>query len=224
MFGATPDSANFWFDLSNVVLLLGAVAVAAGTYGVIKMGSAKERFSDERISSNELETKRAIAESDVAKAAAAEANEKAESEKLERTKLEAKVAPRRLSPDQKVELAKAWAPLSGKSVLLESYSLDVDSALLGQQLIEVLAAAKAAPISNLASSMPMGGFLIGIHITGRDKKAAIELAVSLHNIGDLDVIVDDGARGPPGGMMMGMSSGAEGTAEFRILIGPKPLK
>ncbi len=111
MFGNTPESANFWFDISNVVLFAGAVAVAVGTYGVIKTGAAKENFANERISSNELETKRAIAESDKAKAAAAdanarasEANQKAEEERLARVKIEQRLAPRVLTPQQIADL------------------------------------------------------------------------------------------------------------------------
>lgn len=69
MFDVSPDGANLWFDISNFVLLAGAVLVAFGTYGTIKFAGIKERFSDERIATNEKETKRAVAESDKANAA-----------------------------------------------------------------------------------------------------------------------------------------------------------
>jgi hypothetical protein len=76
MFDVTPEGANFWFDAFNVILFIGAFAVAVGTYGSIRMGSAKEKFADERIVANEAETKRAIADSDIAKAGTAKAGER----------------------------------------------------------------------------------------------------------------------------------------------------
>lgn len=69
MFDVSAEGANFWFDISNLVLLVGAVLVAVGTYGAIKFSGIKEKFADERISANETETKRAVAESDKANAA-----------------------------------------------------------------------------------------------------------------------------------------------------------
>lgn len=100
MFDVSLPWASFWYDVSNVVLFIGAFAVAAGTYGSIKMGSVKERFSDERISANEAETKRAVADSDIAKKSAVEANLFLEREKIARLKLEVRVGPRTLSLGQ----------------------------------------------------------------------------------------------------------------------------
>jgi hypothetical protein len=68
MFDVSLPWAEFWYDAFNVLLFLGAFAVAVGTYGSIRMGYVKERFSDERMSANEKETKRAVAESDKANA------------------------------------------------------------------------------------------------------------------------------------------------------------
>lgn len=52
-FEINNESANTWFDVSNIALLIGALFVVAGTYGVFKFGSIKEKYADERISSNE---------------------------------------------------------------------------------------------------------------------------------------------------------------------------
>jgi hypothetical protein len=76
MFDVSPEAANLWFDISNLVLLAGAVFVAMGTYGTIKFASMKEKFSDDRIVANEAETKRATADSDLAKEGTAKANER----------------------------------------------------------------------------------------------------------------------------------------------------
>lgn len=76
MFDVSLPWAEFWYDTFNVLLFIGAFAVAVGTYGSIKMGSVKERFGDERISANEKETKRAVADSDAAKEGTAKAGER----------------------------------------------------------------------------------------------------------------------------------------------------
>jgi hypothetical protein len=76
MFDVSLPWANFWYDAFNVLLFVGAFAVAVGTYGSIKMSAVKEKFADERIIANEAETKRAIADSDGAKEGAARANER----------------------------------------------------------------------------------------------------------------------------------------------------
>ena len=70
MFDVTLGQASAWFDVFNVVLVCGAIAVAVGTYGAIIMGQIKERFGDERIGANEAAT--AVANKD-----AAYANERA---------------------------------------------------------------------------------------------------------------------------------------------------
>jgi hypothetical protein len=73
MWDISSSLADFLFDLSNVVLVLGAAAVLIGTIGSIKMAGIKERFSNERIAANEAETAKAVAESDSAKAEVAKA-------------------------------------------------------------------------------------------------------------------------------------------------------
>jgi hypothetical protein len=72
----TAELAGLWFDIFNGVLLLGAFLVLLGTWGTIKTGAIKEKFSDERVAANEAETKRAVADSDAAKEGTAKANER----------------------------------------------------------------------------------------------------------------------------------------------------
>jgi hypothetical protein len=60
--------ADLLFNLSNILLVIGAAAVLIGTIGSIKIGAIREQFSNERIAANEAATARAIAESDIAKA------------------------------------------------------------------------------------------------------------------------------------------------------------
>jgi len=61
MFDVSLEAATFWYDSFNIILFVGAFAVAIATYGSIKMGAVKERFSDERISANERVTAEANA-------------------------------------------------------------------------------------------------------------------------------------------------------------------
>jgi hypothetical protein len=61
MFDVSLPWANFWYDAFNAMLFLGAFAVAVGTYGSIKMGAVKDRFSDERTTALELQTAQANA-------------------------------------------------------------------------------------------------------------------------------------------------------------------
>lgn len=72
----SSESASLWFDIFNGVLLLGAFFVLLGTWGTIKTGAIKEKFSDERTLANEAETKRAVADSDAAREGTARANER----------------------------------------------------------------------------------------------------------------------------------------------------
>lgn len=116
-------TANFWFNVSNIALLVGAVIVAIGTYGVYKTGAIKERFADERISFNEGETEKA-------KSSAAKADENAqivkrsnlvlqtelERERTARLKLESKLAPRHLSAEDMKAIVEAIKPYAGQKV------------------------------------------------------------------------------------------------------------
>src|SRR5450432_3384325 len=62
MFDVSLPWANFWYDAFNVMLFVGAFAVAVGTYGSIKMGAVKEKFSDDRTTALETQTEQAKAE------------------------------------------------------------------------------------------------------------------------------------------------------------------
>jgi hypothetical protein len=97
MFDASLKVANFWYDMFNIVLIAGAIAVAIGIYGSIRMGAIKERYSNERISSNEAATARAVAESDTAKTGAETAKANAAIATARAANLEKEAAQLRLS-------------------------------------------------------------------------------------------------------------------------------
>jgi hypothetical protein len=157
MFDVSPEGANFWFDFSNVVLFVGAVLVALGTYGTIKFATIKERYSDERIASNEAETRRATADSDAAKEGTAKANERiaelsTQAEQLRKDTAQANAkaleaqlalekfkAPRVLTPDQQSfvsSMIRQFAP--------QPYVLSVG---MGQETFELATMIEAALIA-----------------------------------------------------------------------------
>ena len=66
MLDLSIESANQLYGWSNIALIFGAVAVLAGTIGVIWASAIRERYADHRISQNETDT--ALAQSVAAKA------------------------------------------------------------------------------------------------------------------------------------------------------------
>jgi hypothetical protein len=100
MFDVSLNTANFWFDASNVILLGGALLVAVGTYGVFKAGSIKEHYEDVRISANEKAAAEAYAAGEQGKAEAAEANLKAAELEKQNVELREKIANRRITEKQ----------------------------------------------------------------------------------------------------------------------------
>ncbi len=104
MWNVTAPMADFLFNLSNVVLAIGALAVLLGTIGSIKMGAVREQFSNERISANEAETERAKAEALKAQLA------------LEQFK-----APRSLTDEQIARIIEKTRPFAGQRFGIMTY-------------------------------------------------------------------------------------------------------
>jgi hypothetical protein len=155
MFDVSLESANLWYDFFNVILFVGAFAVAVGTYGSIKMGAVKEKFADERTAANEAATARAVADSDAAKVDVAIANQKiaaanqdiaksneraaalekdAAQARLEQRRIESAVAWRVVAPAGRALLANSLAEGVGGSVEISYPSNDSESLFLASQL------------------------------------------------------------------------------------------
>jgi hypothetical protein len=189
------ETASWLFDRANVVLIGAAAIGVVATILVVWMGNVKETYLQKELSDQK---------------------ERTEGLKRSNLQLEERIAPRRLSAEQQQQLAAAWAPMAGKPVSVVSYSLDLESALLGQQIVAALTLAHAVPTANLSSIMPLGGFSIGIHISGPTMADLNALGLPLQQIGTLDVIGEwpPATGGPP----------PPATQPLQILIGPKPLK
>lgn len=63
-------------------------------------------------------------------------------QKYEIAQLNAQIAPRRLTIVQQANITRALTPFAGKSIIIGSYILDVESAVLGGQITEVVKKAK----------------------------------------------------------------------------------
>jgi hypothetical protein len=178
MFDVSPDAANFWFDISNLALLAGAVLVAMGTYGTIKFSGVKEKFADERIAANELETKRAIADSDIAKQAASEANARAAEARLALEKFK---APRLLSLEQMASISKRVPNLPMNSVTVGATEISVEAIALAEQIFKILSMSGLRPHANNAFASNNFGIFTGVLIqftTGNDSSERIAETLS----------------------------------------------
>lgn len=192
MFDVSPDGANFWFDISNLVLLVGAVLVALGTYGTIRFAGIKEKFSDERTAALETQTEQAKAELGVAQANIAKANAQiatasteaekaiAETAKANERTAELKLAlereiaerqPRTIDPKAKatiVALLKGDRAPKGRIVVLWKL-FDEEAEQFAKQIIDVL---KESGFDAVEGTGPMGFKVKGAWIVVRDFAAA----------------------------------------------------
>jgi hypothetical protein len=234
MFNISSETANFGFDISNFALLIGAILVGVGTYGVFEFGKIKEHFSNERISTNETETARAKegaakAEEEAAKAnaRAAEATQKAEVERVERLRLELKLAPRSLTPAESQELSNELTALHGVNVDVVSYeSMGFDVADLARQI----AGASTLAHINVNIFTPFGGngMIKGIFVrteVGSDNniEAAANLLVSALKKAGLNADRSDSYPiGEPLSNAYNGPTGITPSAKIRILICGKP--
>ncbi|MGA9802146.1 MAG: hypothetical protein WBQ46_02740 [Terriglobales bacterium] len=187
-----------------------------------------KRESDEKIAGLKTEAEQAkagIAEAnkaaEIAKKEAAEANKTAEQERIERLKLEAQIAPRRLTIAQQREIAGACRRFSGRSVSVVTYSLDAEGAVLGKQIIAALQAGGMKVGDQTASLMPLGGFSLGVHVSGSEQDLVIGLSEILKSLGHLVVA-------PPGSQPQqapSISTGpAPGAGSATVLVGIKPVQ
>lgn len=128
MFDVSLPTASFLYDAFNVLLFIGAFAVAVGTYGSIKMGAIKEHFADERIATNEAATTRAMADSEIAKKGAAEAHERAAQLEKDAASFEERLlAERRLTALERWRLARLERAVLPRALTKEQHDRMVDA-------------------------------------------------------------------------------------------------
>jgi hypothetical protein len=229
----SSEAANFWFNVANVVLLIGAGLVLLGTYGVFQFGNIKERFSDERISANEAKTASANADAEIAKKEtaglelrAADAEKETAGLKLRAADAELQLAklkaPRTLTSEQQKHVAAAVHAFSGQKycALLPTAGTDTES--LWISLAAALRSAgwlRVDPPGLMVGNPPAGvainappGVYIGVAPSRRGEidPAAQALAKALNSAG---IIAQAGLD----------TEADKDAATIRIVIGLKPL-
>ncbi|MDE3188492.1 MAG: hypothetical protein KGM96_13340 [Acidobacteriota bacterium] len=220
---------NEYFNGTIAALNLQAVKArreADSFQSQIADSTARTKEAEAKVASAEAESEDAMAKvatADVriadAEERAAKANQSAEEERIERLKLEAQIAPRRLTNEEARDILGACTLCAGRSVTIRSYATDVESAFLAKQLVMLLGAAKMNVRDAVASSNPVGAFLIGIHITGDDALAS-EVRSLLSDRGHLDVA----PKGSEGAHGWEMRTGPSTPTDIEIVVGPKPIK
>jgi hypothetical protein len=150
----------------------------------VEAAKASAEIAEARKQTAALEKDAAIARAAIADAdkKASEAQQWTEAERLLRIKLEQQVAPRRISAENREGIAKELGAYAGKTVGVVSYSLDLESSLLAAQIIESLQLANITVDDNRASVMPLGGFVVGVHVTGPDDKIVQDIAMGTGTI------------------------------------------
>jgi hypothetical protein len=218
IFSLSQTSADSVFGYSNVALIVGAALVFLGTIGVIWSSGIRERYANERISKNEAET--AIAKANAAKAEenAAAANERTEvlreenlatqreleRERLERVRLEAKIAPRRLSQEQRSTLVNELK--SGpQPITIEFTRLgDLEASMYADAILTALGSAGVKGVVNNVGVQAPPRY--GVHILVNSKspkamtikdafeKARIPAEISFADTGTFDAKILVGLR------------------------------
>jgi len=170
---STWETIFFW--LTAAAAVLGGLSVSAAFFSAIigyRISDAVQREANERISANETETARAQNDASKANLRAAELANETEALKGANLKLEAQLAPRRLKPEQQQAIASALTKFAGRKVRVKSYALDFEAAVLGQQIIDCLRAARIVVDDNRMSQGALGSIATGIRVTGDDKELA----------------------------------------------------
>lgn len=236
MWDISSSWADFLFDLSNAVLVIGAAAVLIGTIGSIKMAGIREQFSNERIAANEASAARAIADSDIAKAQASDAIARQKEAELQLERLRAKMGPRQ------IDSAIFLATLEGKPKALVEIMFpkeDGESFMLAIQFRDHLRVAKwdvGEPISvphtdiprlaNQPSHMAAGAQATGVAVVVRadtqedvNRASDFKANTPINALRDAIVKTLGGVAGYAGGPDV-FSAPPLGTV--RIVVGPKP--
>jgi hypothetical protein len=149
----------------------------------------------------------------------------AESERLLRIRLEASIAPRSLTLDQQKQIAAALQKFKGHGVLVSSYAMDGESALLGSQLIAALRAAKIVVANGLSGGSVSGRFETDVHVRSPQSENgfAAALADTLTHIGGLKVVLNDPQPRFGAAMVGGVESFPAGTIFVTVMVGVKSV-
>ena len=92
--------------------------------------------------------------------------------------LETRIAPRLMTLDECRDVSLAMIPFTGKTVRVQSYSLDAEGSNLAAEIIVCLEGGKTVTVEHaLSSIVPLGGFGSGVFVDGSDK----DLVSAIHD-------------------------------------------
>jgi hypothetical protein len=195
---------------------------------LVTIGVAGEFVVEYEQTGAESDLSRASAEArENLNAEAARAREDAAKIKAENLKLEAQITPRRLDLDQQVKIAENCKGsknlFMGKRIKLVSYSLDTESFVLAEQIVEVLRASGMTVDDEAMSITPMMGNLVfGINVFGSDPELAKKIAEAIGSSGK-PIAVGFTATDPTAGTMRVETDNSRLPHEATVLVGLKPF-
>lgn len=160
--------AAWLFNVANIMLIASLMGGVAATFLIVWMGNVKEQYA-----SRETDALRErISATDARTAALNAAN----------LELEAQIQPRRIQPF-KAELADPLLDLSDATVIVASYTLDAESAVLATQILDLLNQKKIHVRDARMAIQPLGFIDFGVRVTGRNALAVSVLSEVLISIG-----------------------------------------
>lgn len=148
------ETWKWLFDCATVILI--ALTVVTGA-GALLTGRTINKRQEAELREFRL---------DIAKAneRAAEANKVAEQERLERVKIEERIAPRRLTQDQKAGLIQALKPFGKQTLNVLVFAVDFESMQLANDIVATMGPHGARWTVNPAAEMPTGRAVNGVLI------------------------------------------------------------
>lgn len=197
--GMSREFAETWSDWANTGIILAAVLGVVSTGLAIWTGNVKEAYS----------------KLDIAKL-----TNSSEFLRAQNLALQSKIAPRSLSIEQQQAIANSLKFFSGQKVSVSTYALDAEAAMLAKQIIACMKSAGINSEDQTASIMPLGGFAVGVHVSGTEALAIRVFGSSLREIGGLLVAEDASGASIQSGP--DFAAKAEAPA-VTILVGVKPV-
>jgi hypothetical protein len=190
---STKERAIWWNDIANIAFIVSLIVGVIATCVIFRTSASKEEY-----------LKRDLADANLA-----------------RLKLEEKLAPRRLDANARSGLQSSLQRVARRRVRVESYSLDLEAAMLAGQIKNALGAILVVE-DWIGAEPPARIFAKGINITGDDKELVEALVTAFRNVGLLDIGT---VKLPPepGGAILEEETPEKKKADAVVLVGVKPI-
>lgn len=209
----------------SIIEFAGAMLVAIGVGGELLYGHAIGKIDVCMQLANSMRAHILEGELTAQRARASCLQKQAEDEQLARVKLEEFVNPRRLTADQRREIAAILKPFKGKLVTISTYRQDAEAMLLATQIAQALSAAKIEPRDMIGTFGPIGlPLMLGVDVgkKSRDKELASALIKALKTKGKLLVSSTDEPLGE--GSTVFLKTVPKREEDAFIFVGAKPLR